>query len=92
MYLLYEALFGKRALIKTDTGREFPVLFSQNSKPGELPYRMTWFLKTQEGLFPVKHIDVEMDDVQNIINTQKLPMHLIQRMKKHMEDIKSIQI
>lgn len=66
--ILTEVLFGK-ALDLDVEGQRVKGLISKNTRPGELPYRMTIFDKNENGsLKPVEHIDISEEEANLIIS------------------------
>jgi hypothetical protein len=72
--LLKEALFGKPIVLDVG-GKNYIGLVSSNTRPGELPYRITWFDGTSRAnLTPIQpHLELSQDEADEIVNTGKLP-------------------
>jgi hypothetical protein len=79
--ILLEASFGKKFPIemkKNGNSTTFIGIASANAKPGELPYRITWFTSN---LALNRHIDITYNDMMNILNMKYFPPEIVQRIK-----------
>jgi hypothetical protein len=80
--IIAEALFGKKFHIHmTKNGSTSTLLSiaSANTKPGERPYRITWF---RPDLSENRHIDLELEEMQEILRIKEFPPAIIDRLKK----------
>jgi hypothetical protein len=71
---LNEVLFGRPLSIQIG-GEKFLGLVSKNPRPGEKPYRITWFSgKSRENLTPLQpHIQISEIEAKQIVETGDLP-------------------
>ena len=75
--ILAEALFGKPISIEIG-GEQHLGLVSKNMKPGEKPYRITWFKGTsRDKLTPIHpHMQIDEPEAKQIVDTGVLPQSL----------------
>lgn len=84
--LLLEAMLGKKfPLILTKNGENKTLrgVASVNTKPGELPYRITWFTSN---LHNNRHVDLTLDEMNNILIKGIFPPEIVQRIKDRYPD------
>lgn len=69
-----EALFGRPISISIG-GKQYLGLVSKNMKPGEKPYRITWFEgSSRDKLTPLQpHMQIDEPEAKQIADTGKLP-------------------
>ena len=72
--LLQEALRGKPIILDVG-GKNYIGLVSDNTRPGELPYRITWFEGTsRSNLTPIQpHLELSQEEADTIVQTGKMP-------------------
>ena len=72
--ILMEALFGKPISIEIG-GEQHLGLVSKNMKPGEKPYRITWFKgSSRDKLTPIHpHMQIDEPEAKQIVDTGELP-------------------
>ena len=82
MEILHEALWGKRfklnTIEKNGIHRSYAGMATANIKPGELPYRISWFY----GQHAAGHIDLTWEEVNFIIDKCYFPPEIIKRAEK----------
>jgi hypothetical protein len=87
--VIVEAAFGKKFKLKMEKdGKESTWLgmATANAKPGELPYRITWFSIGQyliQGDIPDnRHVDLSFEEMQSILHLHQFPPEIVQRISK----------
>jgi hypothetical protein len=75
--LLLEALFGKPININIG-GENYIGLVSKNTRPGEKPYRITWFEGTSRDNLTViqPHMQISELEAKEIVETGELPYNV----------------
>ena len=71
--VILESLYGKKVNLVIGNKTKLPALISKNTRPGEEPYRFTWFLKGNEGYVPGGHIHMDREEIDSLIVTHKFP-------------------
>lgn len=69
--VILESLFGKQVSLVVGNNTKFPGLISKNTRPGEEPYRFTWFSKGKEGYEPMGHVELDKNEMDTLISTKK---------------------
>lgn len=72
--VLLEALFGRPITLNVG-GQNYIGLVSKNTRPGEKPYRITWFEGTsRENLKVIQpHMQIDEPEAKQIVDTGELP-------------------
>jgi len=72
--ILMEALFGKPIMLNVNN-QQYIGLVSKNMRPGELPYRISWFEgSSRENLTPMQpHIQLSEKEAKSIVDSGELP-------------------
>jgi hypothetical protein len=86
MEMLVEAMFGKKfpiRMIKNGNEQTLVGVASANAKPGERPYRITWFTPD---LTNNRHVDLDFHEMQNILNEPRFPEEVVNRIKNKWPD------
>ena len=86
MEILIEAMYGKKFPIKVIKNGIEQILIgvaSANAKPGERPYRITWF---KPDLSNNRHVDLNFQEMQNILDTNMFSDEIINRVKTKWPD------
>ena len=86
MEMLIESMYGKKfpiKVIKNGIEQVFTGIASANVKPGERPYRITWF---KPDLTDNRHVDLDFQEMENILNTKRFPEEIINRIKMKWPD------
>lgn len=79
MEIIAEAMFGKKfkLLVTTNgTQKEFLAMATANAKPGERPYRITWFQLPEN-----RHVDLTFDEMKNILDIHGFPPEIVKRIQ-----------
>lgn len=79
-------IFGKKfTIVATDTNgnevKKMPALVSKNTKVGERAFRVTWF---SEEMVPYKHYDIDETELENLLNTNRLPSRVSDKIVNYM--------
>ena len=79
-------IFGKKFTIVASgpSGQEvkqMPALVSKNTKVGERPFRVTWF---SDEMMPYKHYDIDEKELEDLLNTNKLPNRVSDKIVNYM--------
>ena len=86
MEIIVEASIGKKfPIILTKNGIETKLIgiASVNTKPGERPYRITWFTLN---LSDNRHVDLSLEEMTAILNSKSFPPDIIQRIRDRYPD------
>lgn len=81
MEILVEALFGKRFPVQIKKNGETFVkagIASSNTKPGERPYRITWF---SQDFSENRHVDLTLEEMMEILREKIFPHDIVQRVR-----------
>lgn len=81
MEIIAENLFGRKfsiTMLKHGNPTVLMGIASANTKPGERPYRITWF----DDELRNHHIDVEVEELVSVLSSGEFPPALIQRIKE----------
>lgn len=81
MEIIVEAAIGKKfPIVLSKNGKETTLtgIASANAKPGELPYRITWFTPN---LSDNRHVDLTLDEMVGILESKIFPPEIIQRVR-----------
>ena len=81
MEILVEASIGKKfpiTLIKSGRATTYTGIASANTKPGERPYRITWFTPD---LSINHHVDLTLDEMVAILEAKVFPPEIVQRVR-----------
>jgi hypothetical protein len=86
MEIILEAAFGKKFKLQITKGgipTTFLAMATANAKPGELPYRITWFSLERNALgYPDnRHVDLTFEEMQSILNTKIFPPEIVKRIQ-----------
>lgn len=78
--LLFEEIFGKKMKVRW-FGETMDAVLSKNTKPGEEPYRVSWFsyTKTPQHLTAEGHIDISKEEVDYILDNKQFPPSVYKR-------------
>ncbi len=77
--LMTEELFGKKVEIKYED-EYYNGVVSKNTKPGELPYRITWFRHIGTPVLNAEgHVDITEDEAKYIIKNRVIPDSFYER-------------
>ena len=80
--IIIEVLVGKRFIIDTPSNY-YPALFSKNVKPGEEPWRITWFVASKTGeLVPARHIQISNQEAGEIMH-DNIPTSIVGKLSKY---------
>jgi hypothetical protein len=61
--------------------KKIPALVSKNTKPGERPFRITWF---NDQMIPYKHYDIDAEELKHMDDTHSLPKRVEDKILNHM--------
>ena len=86
--IILEAMFGQKFKLRvTKNGqmKAFIGMATANAKPGERPYRITWFSLGQaimKGSIPDnRHVDLDFDEMKQILAAKEFPPEIVKRIQ-----------
>lgn len=87
--ILLEAMFGEKFKLRvTKNGqmKAFIGMATANAKPGERPYRITWFSLgqaiTKGGIPDNRHVDLDFDEMKEVLSKKGFPPEIVQRLRE----------
>ena len=92
MEVLLEATFGKKfkiSMMKNGNRHTWLGMATANAKPGERPYRITWFSINKllaAGIPDNRHIDLTFEEMENILQMNMFPPEIIKRVHDRYPD------
>lgn len=89
MEIIAEAMFGQKFKLRvTKDGqmKAFIGMATANAKPGEKPYRITWFSLgqaiAQGGIPDNRHIDLDLEEMKAILAAKEFPPEIVKRIQE----------
>jgi hypothetical protein len=86
MEILLEASFGKKFMLtlkKRGMEKKHVAMATANAKPGERPYRITWFTDSFD---ENRHVDLTYEEMMDILKRSEFPPETVQRIKSRYPD------